>query len=329
MTGETRAAGRAGDLVLRPATFDDAAFAADLYTAVLPDDPQDPQQTEYWWRHPHAGRITERFVGTLDGALIAFAFHRHDDWSRTTERYGTIGGDLLPAYRTASHLDALHAAMEERSHAAGARTFTAWAWEHDRLHLDVVTARSYREERRERYWALNLVAEREALERMARASRARMREQGIDVRTIDRDGDPEKWHKLWRMSEEAGADVPSTIPYVESTLDEFVQGMHEPGIREDRIWIAREGDTILGVSILSYPPSRGVVQTDWTGVARAARGKGVARALKCETVMQAIALGVQEVRTDNDSTNAPILHLNEVMGYRRRPDRVQLMRSGF
>ena len=62
-------------------------------------------------------------------------------------------------------------------------------------------------------------------------------------------------------------------------------------------------------------------------MARAARGKGIARALKCETVMQAIALGVDKVRTDNDSTNAPILHLNEQMGDRRRPDMIQLMKA--
>ena len=36
---------------------------------------------------------------------------------------------------------------------------------------------------------------------------------------------------------------------------------------------------------------------------------------------------MDKVRTDNDSTNAPILHLNEAMGYRRRPDMIQLMRS--
>jgi len=44
-------------------------------------------------------------------------------------------------------------------------------------------------------------------------------------------------------------------------------------------------------------------------------------------VMQAIALGVDKVRTDNDSTNTPILHLNEVMGYQRRADMIQLMRK--
>jgi len=100
-----------------------------------------------------------------------------------------------------------------------------------------------------------------------------------------------------------------------------------PGLHEDRIWIARESDDIVGVSQLSYPPVRGVVATDWTGTARKVRGRGVARALKCETLMQAMVLGVDRVRTDNDSTNVPILHINETMGYTRRPDGIQLLKE--
>ena len=48
--------------------------------------------------------------------------------------------------------------------------------------------------------------------------------------------------------------------------------------------------------------------------------------MKYETVMQAIALGVDRIRTDNDFKNAPILHINETMGYKRRPDGIQFMR---
>jgi hypothetical protein len=57
------------------------------------------------------------------------------------------------------------------------------------------------------------------------------------------------------------------------------------------------------------------------------RGKGVARALKCETVMQATALSVDRVRTDNDSKNKPILHINDSMGYRPRPEMIQLIKD--
>ncbi len=318
---------RAGDLTLRPPKLDEWRFAADLFTAVRPDDPHDPKEYAHAWRNPETTRVIERFVGELAGERVAYAFHRHTSWEHTPERYGNVAADVLPPFRTPERLDALVAAMEDRSRAAGSATVTSWTWEDDALKLGVLQSRGYREERRERFWELDLVANRERLERMAEESREKMREQGVAVLTIDRDSDPDKWHKLWRVSEEAGHDIPTTVPHVEGTFDDFMKWMRSPGLHEDRIWIARESDAILGVSVLSYPRERGVVQTDWTGMGRAARGRGIARALKCETVMQAIALGVDRVRTDNDSTNAPILHLNEAMGYRRRPDMIQLMRS--
>lgn len=318
---------KALDIELRPAIADDARFAADLETAVRPDDPQDPVAYAHYWATTDSKTVIERFIGQLGAKRVAYVQQRHTAWEHTPERYGRLGAELLPAYRTPERLGALFAAMEDRSRADGSATFTTWVWEDDALKLGVLQGRGYKEERRERFWELDLVANRERLERMTRESREKMREQDIAVLTIDRDTDPDKWHKLWRVSEEAGHDVPSTVPHVEGTLEDFMLWMRSPGIHEDRVWIAREGEAILGVSILSYPRERGVVQTDWTGMARAARGKGIARALKCETVTQAIALGVDRVRTDNDSTNAPILHLNEVMGYRRRDDMIQLMRK--
>ena len=72
------------------------------------------------------------------------------------------------------------------------------------------------------------------------------------------------------MSDEAEADVPTTVPFVQIPMDEFMKWFDSPGLRPDRIWIARDGDDIVGISQLSYSPVRGVVATDWTGMARKA-----------------------------------------------------------
>jgi GNAT superfamily N-acetyltransferase len=313
------------DMTLREAKLADAEFVADMDTAIRPDEPRDPVTLKDYWRNPEENAKVERFIAEIDGAPVGFAHQRHPLW-RTPKRYGNLSGDLKPSHRTPARIDALFGAMEERSREDGTQTFTTWCWEDDKIRVDVVQARGYVEERRQRFWELDLVANRARLEAMATESRAKMREEKIRILTIDRDSDPEKWKKLWRMTEEAIRDIPTTAPITETTFDDFMKWMRSPGLHEDRIWIARDGDAILGVSILSYPPKRGVVSTDWTGVARAGRGRGVARAVKYETVMQAIALGVDRIRTDNDFKNTPILHINETMGYKRRPDGVQLMK---
>ena len=312
-------------MTLREAKLSDAEFAADMETAIRPDDPRDPITLKDYWRNPEENAKIERFIAEIGSAAVGYGFQRHQLWE-TPKRYGNVSGDLMPSHRTPARIDAFFAAMEERSRADGTKIFTTWCWEDDAVRVDVVKARGFVEERRQRFWELDLVANRAKLEATAEKSRAKMRDEKIRILTIDRDTDPEKWKKLWRMSEEAVRDIPTTEPFTDQSFEDFMKWMRGPGLREDRIWIAREGDAILGVSILSYPPKRGVVSTDWTGVARAGRGRGIARAVKYETVMQAIALGVDRIRTDNDFKNAPILHINETMGYKRRTDGVQFMK---
>jgi GNAT superfamily N-acetyltransferase len=315
------------DLALRPATLDDAAFAADMYTALQPDDPEDPELWRDWWANVDPAATVERFIAVRDGKPVGLAGMQHAAWEKMPERYARIMAELIPGLRTADRLSALLAFGEGRAREDGALRGTSWAWEWDRPRIDVVTSRGYREERRERFWELDLVEQRGKVEEMTRTSREKMRAQGIRILTVADDRDPEKRRKIWRMSEEASQDTPRTVPWVATPFEVFEKWFASPGIREDRMWIARVGDDVVGISALAYPPVRGVVATDWTGTARSVRGKGVARALKCETVMQAIALGVDRVRTDNDFRNAPILHINASMGYRPRPEMIQFIKE--
>src|SRR6266540_1074721 len=277
---------RRGGLAFRPATLDDAAFAADVATAMRPDEPEDPASWRHWWATDDPTWTHERFIVLRDETPIGFARHGHAPWDQMKKRYGRIGFELLPAERTDAQLGTVFDAMEERAQAAGTRIFASYAREDDEWLARWFVDRGYREERRSKAWELDLVAQR---------------------------------RKIHEMSEEAASDVPTTIPHVRQAFEVFVRWFDAPTVRLDRMWIAREGDDIVGISVLSYPPTRGNVWTDWTGTGRKVRGRGVARALKLETVMQAIALGVKRVRTENDGENAPILHLNAEMGYTRIP----------
>ena len=56
--------------------------------------------------------------------------------------------------------------------------------------------------------------------------------------------------------------------------------------------------------------------TDMTGTLRAYRGRGLAQLAKRATLVNAAARGVVLVLTENDETNAPMLRINEKLGYR-------------
>ena len=318
---------RRGSLAFRPATLADAALAADVATASRPDEPEDAASWRHWWATDDPAWTNERFIVARDDTPIGFARHNHAPWDQMKKRYGRIGFELLPAERTDAQLGTVFDVIEDRARSSGTRIFASYGREDDEWLASWFARRGYREVRRSKAWELDLIARRGRIEELAAESRLKMRAAGITIQTIDRDVDPDKFHKIHEMSEEAASDVPTTIPHVRQPFEVFVRWFDSPTVRLDRMWIAREGEDIVGISVLSYPPTRGNVWTDWTATARKVRGRGVARALKLETVMEAIALGIKNVRTENDGENAPILHLNEALGYARIPGWVQYLKD--
>jgi len=303
------------DLHFRDATLDDAAFAADVETQANPVRPTDPIVTRYWWEQPDDTYVVRRCIVARGGREIGFAFFEHPAWSRLPVPHGDVGGELLPSERDQQTLEAMLGEMERRLAADGARRVAVRANEDDDVRIAAILARGFRVDRRGRRWLLDLDANRARIAAMTTESRARMSAEGIQLLTLDRDTDPDKYRKLWRMNEEAVQDVPTTLPNVEESFEDTMRWLRAPGMHEARFWVAREGEDIVGVSVLEFPPVRGIVGTAWTATARRVRGRGIARALKCETLTQAIALGVDRVRTGNDGANDPILHINASMGY--------------
>src|SRR5256885_10047835 len=98
---------------------------------------------------------------------------------------------------------------------------------------------------------------------------------------------------------------------------------HARDRRQDRLWIAVDGDRAVAMSFLRFPPVRGTVWTGYTCADREYRGRGIARAVKLQSLAQAADLGIPVVCTDNDAENAPMLHINETLGYVRRPGFVE------
>ena len=315
----------ANELAYRPATADDAAFAADVMTAVAPHSPWDPVSLRYWWLQPDEFTKYARFVALQAERPVGFGQFDHALWDVQPDRYAFISGDLLPANRVA--LGALLAAMEELATADGARILRTRAYEDDSFRVETILGRGYQEDRHHKRWELDLGANRATLLTLTERSRARMRGEGVEMLTLAQDSDPDVIKKVWHLSEEAGDDVPTTVPRTPEAMESYVRWSRAPEIHRDRFWIARAGNDVVGISVLGYPPVRGVVGTEWTATARSVRGRGVARALKCETLAQAITLGVDRVRTGNDAANAPILHINETMGYRPLPAAIYYLRS--
>lgn len=321
--------GEAGtDLELRPATLDDAEIVANLEAARNPEDPRDPVMLRHWWsagRPPNQAHMD--FVAEGDEAALAYVGAGHDPWDEK-QRFGWIRPLLHPDWWSEARFGQLIDAGESWLRDEEGSTAVARARESLTNEVHALEARGYFEVRRSKVWELDLVAARETLLAAAERTREQMKAQGLRLMTLDQDSDPDRLAKLYELTTATERDIPTTVPWRISPYEEWHRFWFEnPGVREDRFWIARDGDAMVGLSVIGYSPTRGVPWTFFTGTSRSVRGRGVARALKYETVAQAIALGAERIRTNNDGANAPILHLNDEMGYQLVDPVIELHRQ--
>src|ERR1700674_1470758 len=306
------------DLDLRPATFDDVEVVADLEATRDPEDPSDPELLRFWWSKSSRSGVAMRLVNVREGAAVAFLSTRHDRWSpETPRRFGGIGAVIHSDAWTEPRYSHLVSTAEDWLRSEKADVAATHVGEPFGRELEALNRAGYREVRRQNDSELDLVGQRDRLLAEASRQRLRMQEQGVRLLTLSEDSDPQRMVKLYEMASAAEQDIPTTVPMRAAEFDEWKRDTFDnPGVREDRFWIAREGEKMVGLSVLTFPPRRGLPWTDFTATSKDVRGRGIARALKYETIAQAIDLGFMRIRTSNDSANAPILHLNRELGYR-------------
>jgi GNAT superfamily N-acetyltransferase len=304
----------------------DPALEARVWTALNPDEPLEPATARVWWEYEDREGSFERFAIRSGGEEVGFALAGHFSWSEVDERYARLNADFLPEHRSHFSLSAGYEFVEQLAIDSGAQHLLAQARESDDFLILQLRRRGYAGKRIFRWWELDLVEKREHLTRLAQHSRQRMQEQGIELVTLASAGkDDETLHELADLHWEASQDIPRDEPRVRPTDESFRAWLTAPGVHDDRFWLARHDGRFVGISYLEYRDT-GHAWTGWTGTARSVRGRGVARALKLETLTQAMEFGVTRTRTENDAENAPILHLNEEFGYRPIPGLVQFHR---
>jgi len=315
-------------LDLRPALLDDVEIVADLEATRDPADPRDPEMMRYWWTSGSLSQVQSRLVAVRDGEAVAYVGVNHERWAESPERFGSIRVVIRSDVWSVPEFGRLVGKGEDWLRSEGVVTAVARVRQDFTREIHELGRIGYREVRRLRFSELDLVGHREALLAVAAQQRQKMQAQSVAMMTLSEDGDPDRLVKLHEMMVAAEQDIPSTVPIPRQPFDEWMHAtFDDPGVREDRFWIAREGAAIVGLSFLEYPPVRGLPWTAFTATSRAVRGRGIARALKYETMAQAIELGCERVRTANDDANAPMLYINAEMGYRVVAPSIELHRD--
>ncbi len=305
----------------RAATHDDAQFAASAASATDHDHPQVAEELLERWINTEKASKVRRFIVQEDGL--------DRGWISLVQP-GDIGGSatylnvLVPA--AAKHLLAEAVVFGEAQAREMDASVLICAVREDNQHaVEWLRGKGWMQERKARFWRLDLGANADRIRELRSAAQRRLASSDVVIRTVADLGGEAFLRQLLPVAHEAVADIPKSVEYVPEPYKEWVVWMRPPAVLPERIWVGLIEGRPIGYSYLAYRPS--VVETGFTGVLREQRGKGLARALKLETLVQAIDLGVPAVDTDNDSENAPILRINEDLGYREMPGELEFRRK--
>ncbi|HKW08216.1 MAG TPA: GNAT family N-acetyltransferase [Candidatus Dormibacteraeota bacterium] len=307
----------------REATLDDAALASDLMTAAYPPMPQDPVTTEFRWRNLRKGFVAGRFIAERDGVPAAFLGWLHGPWHELPDRHCEVEVWLSRDQLDVDLLAAMWTFVEDRAAVEEPHLLLAYAGEDESEMLESLARCGFQRERLEKVWELDLRANGARLMAEAAEALQEMSNAGIALTTLAGWADPDKLRKLHQLDRRTRHDIPTSVAIVSESYEDFERRTNGPDRRADRYWVAIAGDQPVAMSYLRFPPVRGPIWTGYTCSDPAHRGRGIARAIKLQSLAQAVELGVPYVLTDNDSQNAPMLHINERLGYVRRPGFVE------
>lgn len=136
-------------------------------------------------------------------------------------------------------------------------------------------------------------------------------------------------HDVYAFEQRVYLDEPGYDPEGTLQFEEFVDFELGPKSAIDAgSFVALDGERMVGISRLRRDSrGAGILHVGFTGVDAAYRGRGIALALKLLTVDFARRAGYAMIRTENDASNAPMLHINRALGFELEPALIIFHRS--
>jgi RimJ/RimL family protein N-acetyltransferase len=293
----------------RPLAHSDVAFAAAAEGALNPLHRQTGPELLDRWVNTEKGATVKRFAVQVDGVDFG--------WISVVKQHDSAGVavwlNLIVPGEDEHVLDTAIAFGETASEELQRALLVIQVWSSNAAAIRALKRHGYEQKRGQRFWRLELASNAGRLRELGQIARNAVESHGVRLVSAGELGVETAYPALYAINDAASRDIPSSIPYTPETYETWLGWMESPWIYPDRVWVAVADGEPAGYSYLAYRPS--FVETGFTGVLREHRNKGIAKALKLETLVQAIELGVNAVQTDNDYENAPILHLNEELGY--------------
>jgi GNAT superfamily N-acetyltransferase len=218
--------------------------------------------------------------------------------------------DVLPDRRGTGVTTALLRAASERARELGFQGLQIEVREDETGYVDFLLARGYVEVERQKAVALDL-RDHEPQPPFAPPGIAIENRRDEHVRG------------MYETSLEANADIPGLDSEHVATFEEWHAFEIARPSRDTRLaFVALADGEVVGYASIDRIGETGY--HGLTGVRRAYRRRGIAKALKLHQIAAAKELGLAQLVTESEETNLPMRRLNDELGYRPIPGTIVL-----
>ncbi|MFN8527451.1 MAG: GNAT family N-acetyltransferase [Anaerolineae bacterium] len=159
----------------------------------------------------------------------------------------------------------------------------------------------------------------------------RLEAEGIRFSSLSAEGStPDAQRNLYELNRETDNDNPSNSGSSSfPSFDVFQQQvLNASWFEPPGQLLAIDGDRWVGLGAVSLEPDPPSAYCAFTGVRASHRKRGIALALKLLGIRYAREHGARTISTDNDSENAPMLHINRKLGFQSQPGTWILIKRG-
>jgi mycothiol synthase len=309
----------------------DAADVAALISRLYPDRALDADELQRLDRdQQEAGHLHGRAVlRAPDGTLAGFAGYAQQ-LGQFHPRKFVLELIVAPEHRNLGHGAALYDWLLTELQPRDPLALRVSVREDDVAALQFASSRGYREDRR--YWVSSIDPAQADLSSLPERA-ARLESQGVVLLSAAElaQRDPQGWQaRLHALFSEVRLDVPRSEPPTPISLDQYRAWVLDdegylPSAHFLAELVAEASGELIGTSDLYRSPASPDLFTGLSAVRRPWRGLGIATVLKLQALQYAQSQGVPRVWTDNESGNAPILKINDRLGFVREPALVGLV----